>query len=63
MSHATDVIGYAADADVWCVDCAEKRYGRLMGRTDDEGNDVHPIFASDDADGPQVCAGCGEELE
>jgi hypothetical protein len=48
---AWDVVGFTADADVWCRECAADVYGAdvLTDRTvaDGEGNPVRPIFASD----------------
>lgn len=45
---AWEIVGYTADADVWCVSCAESAYGPdSYGREDVEGNLVHAIFVSD----------------
>ena len=67
------VIGFTADADIWCKDCAEEEYGPDDVRSDREGNLVNPIFASDmlgysvrvtmpDMRYPDRCCLCGEEL-
>lgn len=56
---AWTVIGYTADADYWCEDCAATAYGPdTESRKDSEGNDVHPIFASDDTPADAVCGRC-----
>lgn len=57
--NAADIVGYTADADTYCVDCARERY---PAEIDSEGNDVHPIFASDEWDRAVHCADCGEEI-
>ena len=60
---AWDVIGYTADADIWCPECAIEAYGTdLDNRRDSEGNDVHPIFASDEFSGEYVCNRCNQPL-
>lgn len=51
--HATDIIGWTADADVWCDSCATDAYGpepETQDRRDYEGNPVHPIFADNESD-------------
>lgn len=59
------VIGYAYDADLHCVGCAEKRFGDpdRDGVTDSEGNPVHPLFSTEEtrAHG-EHCGDCGEEI-
>ena len=60
---AWDIIGYAADADVWCPACAQDAYGPLTSDTQDqEGNPVHPIFAMDEWEYLPVCTRCQETL-
>jgi len=63
---AWEVIGYTADADIWCPECALEAYGSL-GRDTDldyEGNPIHPIFACDEWDYPPVCnCCCGSLIE
>lgn len=62
MAHATDVIGFKADADVYCSECTLGRYGAR--KLDNEGNEIHPIFRSESAaDAPQHCGHCGTFLE
>jgi hypothetical protein len=56
--HATDVIAYTYDADYHCIDCTERQHpGSTDWRREDfdpadyedsEGNEVHPLFASDE---------------
>ena len=72
---AWEVVGFTADADVWCRDCAARAYGPavLTDRTvrDGEGNEVAPIFVSDlglwdcqcgaDGNGPH-CGKCGADV-
>jgi hypothetical protein len=65
MAKSDNVIGYTADAAMWCPDCAEREYpGCTDGDTvveDGEGNEVHPSFAGDEAgDGGDYCGSCGE---
>lgn len=63
---ATDVVGYTADADMHCVDCAHRIYGDDKGgsepKQDGEGNQVHPIFASDEGWDDEHCGTCGKPL-
>lgn len=73
---AWTVIGYTADADYHCPECAALIYDRTIDgvlRTvaderqaftalDFEGNAVHPIFASDELDAGTTCGRCGERL-
>lgn len=62
--HATDIVGWTADADTYCTDCAERRYGPdREGRLDNEGNEIQPIFAID-SDGWRgaTCRDCEEPL-
>ena len=28
MSSATEIVGYKADADLWCPECAQGKYGK-----------------------------------
>ncbi len=55
-----DVVGYAADADVWCEDCLIKAGYSTSGR-DSEGNDVYPVFAGEMEEG-ECCGACGGPL-
>ena len=54
-----DVVGYAADADVWCTRCLPYDPEGLDG----EGNPVAPVFAGSAWDYQPVCGGCGGELD
>lgn len=56
---AYDIIGYTADASVFCPVCIKKVY--QSEEVDNEGNDIHPIFASDAVDG-EVCSECFIEI-
>lgn len=61
--HATDVIGFTADADYWCSSCATEAYGPdVDGRRDSEGNEVHPIFGSDETPAGASCNRCHAEI-
>jgi quinol monooxygenase YgiN len=65
-----DVIGYAADADVFCEDCTRAYYGALPQNTgkdiedwrDEEGNNIAPVFEDDESDSPTHCGDCGRFL-
>ena len=57
------VVGFTADAAVYCSDCAEKRYGPdAPARLDREGNRVHAVFSDSEWDSPQHCGACGRFL-
>ena len=66
-----EVVGYAYDADLHCLDCTEKRFGvegeesfGVYGEEtkDSEGNSIHPIFL-DSLQGGEVCGDCLEPIE
>lgn len=65
---AWEVIGYTYEADYHCVDCAEKRFGPGVDnlgkepKYDNEGNMVHPIFASDEFEETESCGDCGATI-
>jgi hypothetical protein len=60
-------VGFTANADVWCPACAETIYPGLtvdgQSATDDEGNEIYPIFVGDEGWADDRCARCGELLE
>jgi hypothetical protein len=62
------IVGYTYDAGVHCDACAAERFGRCQCEhhdvhgEDSEGNDVEPIFATDEAAGELTCDDCGSEL-
>ena len=58
-----EVIGYAYEADMHCPDCARKRFKNPDKATDNEGNEVRPIFLGDEHDSPPYCGDCHELLE
>lgn len=58
---AWHIVGYTADAEVWCCLCTYRWYGKAEGREDHHGNPVHPIYSNDEHDG-MGCNSCGEEL-
>lgn len=57
-----DVVGYTADADVYCPLCASTIYGDGIsgenGIKDHEGNLVAPVFAEAEFDYPVSCGKC-----
>ncbi len=57
------VVGYAADADVYCPRCAAALYGAdVLDDTktvyDREGNAIGPVFASEEWDYAPTCGRC-----
>ena len=66
-----DIVGYTADADMWCPPCARLVYDRRIDgilRTirqgdaiDREGNTVAPLFRDDIAP-DDICGRCGDTL-
>ena len=64
------IIGYSYDADVHCVDCAVEEFGLEEGKdwvredaTDSEGNQVHPLFSTDEPDDSGwYCGDCDQQL-
>ena len=60
------VIGYTADADIWCLSCANRTYGVTPNgpdRLDHEGNTVHPIFSTDETSMEgEYCGRCHREV-
>lgn len=55
-----EVIGYAADADIWCIKCLP--YDDPDTDKDSEGNEIHPIFVGDEDSHLEYCNACGENL-
>lgn len=61
-------IGYTYDADTHCLlcmllDAADKKLTRQHGYLiDSEGNEVRPIFDTDETDNP-YCGDCGKLLD
>lgn len=62
---------YAYEADLHCVDCTTKRFGRramaldFAGRkpiADSEGNPLSPIFSSDECLYDEYCGDCGDQI-
>lgn len=64
---AWEIVAYAYDASLHCRECALKHFGKNPdGLLDSEGNEVHPIFASDELDPfgnlmyqSESCVDCG----
>jgi hypothetical protein len=54
------VIGFTYDASVHCVDCTYRRFrgSEDRGATDTEGNEVHPIFETDEDSYLEHCDDC-----
>jgi len=71
---AWDIVGWTYDADIHCPACARERFGDAIDNgsdfehdgpvpVDSEGNEIHPFFASDEADpGGEYCGDCGMEI-
>ncbi len=65
--NATDVVGYAYDADAHCMECTCTRFNAsnewlsTHEVIDAEGNPIHPIFA-DQADEIDACGDCSRSL-
>jgi len=55
---AWEVIAYTYEASIHCEQCALERFPSGEG-TDREGNDIHPVFASDEF-GPNEIVGCDD---
>jgi len=55
-----DPVGFSYDADVHCVQCAERRFGVGVpdGSLDSEGNEPGAIFADSESDTPEHCGDC-----
>lgn len=51
-----DIIGYAIDGEIYCLDCAED------GNTDNDTDGASPIFAGDDSMNCPHCSSCGDSL-
>jgi hypothetical protein len=74
--RGTDIIAVTADADVFHLQCARSIYGkRVIDRvlsvdrrfdpepTDREGNEIHPVFASDEIPWDWSCGLCLERIQ
>jgi hypothetical protein len=59
------IVGYTYDADQHCVDCTHKRFPVLDESTrDSEGNEIHPIFDTNEAgNSPSHCGEWGVLIE
>lgn len=61
-----ETVGYAYEGAAHCVTCAQFRFGialedELEPPLDDEGNEVHPIFAGDES-AESECSDCADLL-
>lgn len=57
------IVGYTADADIYCPDCTDAKYGPdITARRDSESNRVHPVWNDSEWDTPQHCHTCGAFL-
>jgi hypothetical protein len=61
--NACTIIGYTYDADIHCPACAAAAGMDKEGATDSEGNESHPVFASEEFDGPACCGTCHDEID
>ena len=65
---AWDIIGWTYSADIHCNACTRDRFGDNFATADpapedDEGNEIRPVFASDETDpAGEYCADCGAEI-
>ena len=67
MTHSFEIIAYTYEADCHCLECTRKRFGsetnssyEQQGITDNEGNNIHPIFAGDEIRSGTACGDCFE---
>jgi len=62
MANRYAVIGYTADADIYCADCIDDLYHNRD--TDNEGNTIQGYTAenADNADYIVCCGKCGDKL-
>lgn len=65
-----NILGFTYEADIHCEYCTSQRFGPACQGTDNEGNEVNPIFTDDEWWEPSVtgrqvlmCSDCGEELD
>ena len=71
LMKAWKVVAYTYDADVHCVECAGDRFYVIRSGQverdevdlpeDSEGNEVHPVFASQ-VEGSMMCGDCEREV-
>ena len=64
--HIYDVVGYTADADIWCAGCLRSCYGYDAledGKRDHEGNPIGAIFADSEWNYLLHCTRCREPIE
>lgn len=55
-----NVVAFTGDADIWCPECAEERYGPdSLERKDYEGNRMHAVLPTKEEDAPRYCGDCG----
>lgn len=57
------IVGWKYEADIHCWDCATRRLPKLRNDPnaailDSEGNEVHPIFETDEGALDEVCGDC-----
>ena len=65
----SEIVAWTYDAGMYCLTCAEGHFGPEIfypdaHPTDSEGNEAHPVFASDDTSGwyGATCAGCERRI-
>lgn len=63
---AWSIVAWTYDAAIHCDDCARKRFhfdADVTTDTDSDGNDVHPVFASDyEYQNDDTCGTCREAI-
>lgn len=70
------IIGYTYEADTHCVSCAVKRFAEVphkgkeldehfipMRAEDGEGNEIHPMFSTDEQIEQPFCGTCHQSIE
>jgi hypothetical protein len=62
---AWEIVGWAYDADIHCLDCARKHFGPQLDDDlvdDSEGNEVSPVFCDAEDVETYHCGDCNEKL-
>jgi hypothetical protein len=65
---AWTIVAWTYEADIHCPRCARERFGDDIDEAepapeDSEGNEVRPVFASDElSEEGEYCGTCGDEI-
>ena len=57
--NASDVVGYAYEASMYCTDCITA----VVPNPNADDSDASPVFADSETDSPSHCTTCGELIE